>query len=58
LHFILAELESYTIDGKEPKHTKMKPFIILFYLDVVVTISTTLASFAWDLDISNQKGQK
>ena len=56
--FLLAELESYTRDGKEPKYTKMKPFIILLYLDTVVEISTTVVSFAWLLDIWTQNSRK
>jgi len=38
MRFLLAELESYNRDGKEPKHTKIKPFKILLYLDTVAEI--------------------
>jgi len=58
MRFLLAQLESYTRDGKEPKHTKKKPFIILLYLDTVAEISITVVSFAWHLDTRMQKSQE
>ena len=57
LCFILAELGSYTRDGKQPKHTKIKPFIILFYLDTVAAISTTVVTCVWHLDLCTQNSQ-
>jgi hypothetical protein len=47
-----------TREGKQPKYVKMKPFVILFFLDPVAAVSTTVVSFAWHLDICTLNSQK